>query len=208
MEKIFDIVIPIGRFCGVIRQLDRLKLRFTAYPFDWLTSSLLAICGFIETDFEDFFDVTPPIKIDEGYAYIWNKYSGNGFVHHDISSDEIRNSFRRRIERWKKMLNMPYKILFFHETYNFNVEELQSFIDIIIKYYHKLDFHIIVAHEFVDNNIKNETDEYVEMKYQNYHYTLFKIHLSWLRQAMLPQNDRFYDTIFKSFNVELKKIDI
>lgn len=98
-------IVPIGRFCGIVIQLNRLGLRTIAYPFDWMVSSLPLICDLIETDFKDFFDVVP--KYDKNaknstyymYRKYLDKHQGLGFPHHDMAQEETKKTFLRRIER-------------------------------------------------------------------------------------------------------------
>lgn len=53
-EWIFDHIVSLGGFCQVAYQLDRLKLRFEAFPFDWIFSTNVErVLEALENDFQD-----------------------------------------------------------------------------------------------------------------------------------------------------------
>ena len=199
-------IVPIGRFCGIVMQLRRLGLRVDAYPFDWMVSDLYMICDSIETDFKDFFDVIPE-KRDHalnGTYYMHTKYrhkrKGIGFPHHDMYDPKIKETFTRRIERWKTVLSTTTeKVTFAHTTFNLDMDEVKYFIDTIQKYYPQLQFHMIIVHEFADDAVDTMEKEYVIEFDKQELFTIYNIHMKEQEQARFPSSDKFYDIIFKSF---------
>jgi len=198
-------IIPIGSFCGIVMQLKRLELRKDAYPFDWMTCDLTMICDNIEENFKDFFDVTPIYNKDalpHKFWYVYNKYPNMcfGFPHHDMSKQETKETFLRRINKWKTILSTSTeKIWFAHETFYLNMDVIKRFINIIQKYYPKLKFHLIFIQEFTDDQINDQKEEYVEEFDKQELFTIYKIHMKTLEQAIYNSSNKFYDIIFKQF---------
>ena len=51
---VFDHIVSLGGSCQVAYQLDRLKLRFEAFPFDWLFSTNIEkVIDALENNFQD-----------------------------------------------------------------------------------------------------------------------------------------------------------
>ena len=198
-------VFGLGQYCGVTRQLKRLKLRKCAFPFDWMTSSLEMIGDHIENDFCDYFDVVPVMTNDcangNNITYVPIKYRELGFPHHDLSKPDIVDTLKQRINQLKCCLQKSeFKVLFVHETFNLDVDKLIVLVKIIKHKYPNLIFHIVAVHEYVDKYIE---EEYVEKYIITKDYTCYNIHLKELRQAMFENLDQFYDSIFSNYNFDL-----
>lgn len=199
-------IIPIGRFCGIVIQLKRLGLRRSAYPFDWMVSDLNMICDCIRDDFKDFFDVEPEDHAGalNNIYYMVKKYKnknkGIGFPHHDMSKPEIKTTFYRRIDRWKEILSTSIeKIIFAHTTFHLDMNEVNRFITTIQEYYPKLNFHVIIIHEFSDENVDSLEKEYVHQIEKQELFTIYNIHMKIQQQAIVESSNKFYDTIFQSY---------
>lgn len=205
------LIIPIGRYCGIVNQLNRLKIRQEAYPFDWMTSNLYLISDCISNNFAPYFDVRPVIinTTAQFPTFVFNKYGEDGFPHHNLDNPTIKDQLMRRIDRWNKTLQSAVEITFVHETFILDMKAIQLFITTLNKTYPNLKFHIIVIHEFADELICDINSEYHELSLKTDKYSIYKIHLQYLRQAMVKISNRFYDDIlgnYKPKQDELKEL--
>lgn len=222
MDNIYTAVISLGGCCGIVQQLNRLGLRKFAYPFDWIQNNLLIVTDNIRTDFENFFDVEP-VKIPNAnppldIRFSWHRYKREpihglpktdvphlyGFPHHNCDLPEIRETFQRRIDRWKKILEENRNvILFAYETFEFDLSQIEDFVETMSNYYPELSFHLVVIHEEWDDSLVNSADEYIEIIALTDKYTIYQIHLKNLRQAISPDMEKFYDYIFGKYKYNL-----
>lgn len=79
------------------------------------------------------------------------------------------------------------------------MDEINRFINVIKKHYPKLDFHIIIIHEFADEKVDSLEKEYVELSNKQPLYTIYSVHMKEQQQAIFPSSDKFYDTVFKPY---------
>lgn len=113
MEK-YKHIISLGFFCSVSSELERIGLRDSSYPFDWLISSFDSVLELINNGFKDFLslDFIQQYSNNPSY-YINNKYNIHFF--HDFDKykkceeqiDEINNKYQRRINRFYKNIHEP-----------------------------------------------------------------------------------------------------
>ena len=110
-----DIFIPIGDLCLAAQFLTDSGLRNRALPFDWLFVEPSSIKKIIETDFENFINLSfletqYPLKRCNHSLY------GNSFFnHHDPSREPDRSAFERRINRFNDLLlTKSSRIMFFN----------------------------------------------------------------------------------------------
>jgi hypothetical protein len=113
MEK-YKHIISLGFFCSVSSELERIGLRDSSYPFDWLISSFDSVLELINNGFKDFLclDFMQQYSNDPS-RYINNKYNIHFF--HDFDKykkceeqiDEINNKYQRRIKRFYRSIHEP-----------------------------------------------------------------------------------------------------
>lgn len=128
--KEFSHFISLGCFCGVAEELERLGLRDSSYPFDWLIGPYSSYVQLISNNFENF--------LDENVMYQWNsdqkrydnvKYNISFF--HDFSKydsfysqiGDVQEKYARRIERFYRNIKQPTLFI----RYTNNPEEAEFF---------------------------------------------------------------------------------
>lgn len=113
MEK-YKHIISLGFFCSVSSELERIGLRDSSYPFDWLISSFDSVLELINNGFEDFLRLDFMQQYSSNPScFINNKY--NIYFYHDFDKykkceeqiDEINNKYRRRINRFYNNIHEP-----------------------------------------------------------------------------------------------------
>jgi len=99
--------VSLGNFCGVAHALRSLGLAKYAYPFDWNRSPLDGVIRLIKNDFTDF--LSHSIFRDAGRKgrLFGGSNWGGSFWHHDITSQKVKDDFRRRIQRFYGRLEVP-----------------------------------------------------------------------------------------------------
>ncbi len=113
MEK-YKHIISLGFFCSVSSELERLGLRDSSYPFDWLISSFDGVLELIDNGFKEFLcmDFMQQYSNNPSF-YINKKY--NIHFYHDFDKfkkceeqiEDINNKYRRRINRFYKSIQEP-----------------------------------------------------------------------------------------------------
>lgn len=115
----YDEIIPLGYDCTIARQLDNLKFRTKAYPFDWLvTKKTKGVVESILEDFKLFFNLE---KNEKGIYY--NDY-GMIFLHHShFTRDKFNFEFNKKISRFKENLKSDKKILLIRKLHGTHAED-------------------------------------------------------------------------------------
>ena len=108
-------IISLGGWCG-----PRMALGINpigSLPFDNVRSTFKGILDCIENDFNNYF----PTEIKENY---FNNYLGKyiGFYHHDLKDNKVIESFKRKIERFKHLLQTSNEIIFLRTIIDENYE--------------------------------------------------------------------------------------
>lgn len=143
--------ISLGESCAVAYNLDILKKRVLAYPFDWSKIKLKDLNKVLSNDFKDY-DKIEIVKLSENHKdleefkqptyIIKNPY--NITMAHEVLSDniietkleEFKIKLQRRIERFRDTLKNRNKIKFirleispFKQTYIQELDKLVSILD-------------------------------------------------------------------------------
>mmetsp|Transcript_38159 Transcript_38159/g.89501 ORF Transcript_38159/g.89501 Transcript_38159/m.89501 type:complete len:378 (+) Transcript_38159:90-1223(+) len=90
----------LGCYCGPARALQLLDLRKKAYPFDFMRSDVHGVTHLVKNGFSDFFTQSGPprpgvVPHEQCFSTTW----GGSFWHHDITKDDVKSGFKRRIDR-------------------------------------------------------------------------------------------------------------
>merc|ERR1719201_2911734 len=80
--------------------LENIGLRTAAHPFDWVRSSADGVLQCLQTDFADFFSFANVKRDQAGNQSFFGTSWGGSFWHHDIQDPVVRETFRRRIDRF------------------------------------------------------------------------------------------------------------
>lgn len=133
--------IPLGSSCSVAYQLQQLNVRQCAYPFDWLRVELLDnITNVLKNNFDEFVTSCQetsvsnnfPISTDDQFPnsndktqnsiIMKNKYEMK--FYHDFndktSLKEVDEKYKRRIERFYKIIKETNKVCFIRDELKTN----------------------------------------------------------------------------------------
>lgn len=112
--------ISLGFYCGVAMELERLGIRNTSLPFDWLISAdLERVLELIDTNFNEFlfydnlgqeYNVNPKYYYDE-YFQLHFYHDFNGSMSLDDQLQSVKHKYNRRIERLYLLLQQPSCII-------------------------------------------------------------------------------------------------
>lgn len=141
-----NIIIPIGSHCETSDYLRNHNMRKIAYPFDWNCASLEMIYDVLSNDFENFLnDIFIGTQIDRLYfgdddthistkekifPVICKKY--NILFPHDFNKidanyiNKVKNKYKRRIERFKNIINSDKIIYLVYCNEKFNLNPWQE----------------------------------------------------------------------------------
>ena len=145
--------ISIGPYCCTADLLKAHRLRRTAYPFDYIFSSLEIVKHAIKDNFNIFLDkqyytegTTPDSTIHtfyckfldtdlllhhhmkENYPKDYKVSSGNMFHHHNLMSNDMYENYKRRCYRLMNVINSGKKIgLVYYNCYTTDFDDLIDF---------------------------------------------------------------------------------
>lgn len=118
------VYIPFGGHCGPAMILDKCGLRKEALPFDWVFALPEYIKDSLDTDFSKWFDLDNLEVLDrkDGHyqtnCLIYPITSNSKdevlsfFNHHDMSDPIVQKTYRRRIERFKNIIDSDEHVVF------------------------------------------------------------------------------------------------
>jgi hypothetical protein len=133
--------VSLGSSCDVAIHLDHFGLRNAAFPFDWLlTTDGDKLIELLDHDFQYFLDdqYFSKFTTKEDLAILVNSYYHIEFRHHFHSSlwdsptryqnglEELKSTFRRKIERFRLLDAYPGKVFFIRAPY-FPLESLSLY---------------------------------------------------------------------------------
>ena len=106
--------ISLGFFCSPSMELDRIGLRDSSYPFDWLLSDIRGVVDCLEKDFDDFLEYENLYQYQTRKQYYFDEKYGFHFYHdfsayQDLESQlpSVKLKYRRRIERFRRNIQEP-----------------------------------------------------------------------------------------------------
>ncbi|MDF2946465.1 MAG: cysteine protease [Bacillales bacterium] len=118
--KKYKHIISLGFFCSTALELERIGLRDSSSPFDWLISDFKGVIECIDNGFDDLlnYDNISQYKEIPQY-YVDNKY--NLHFYHDFSGyaslmnqlPKVQEKYRRRIDRFYKNIKEPTLFLYY-----------------------------------------------------------------------------------------------
>eukprot|EP00490_Sorites_sp_Unknown_P022602 CAMPEP_0114671156 /NCGR_PEP_ID=MMETSP0191-20121206/40679_1 /TAXON_ID=126664 /ORGANISM="Sorites sp." /LENGTH=364 /DNA_ID=CAMNT_0001930323 /DNA_START=37 /DNA_END=1131 /DNA_ORIENTATION=+ len=97
-------LISLGSYCAVANTFESLGLRDAAGPFDWMRSDCQGITHLVKNGFEDFLEwegTSHKIGSLDVFPMKW----GGSFWHHDIRDEQVKETFRRRTQRFLNAKN-------------------------------------------------------------------------------------------------------
>jgi len=103
--------ISLGYFCSVALELERLGLRDTSSPFDWLISDFLGVKEAIEHNFEHFFDYEYFEQNKKVLEWYRNSYYSFQFYHDFDSHRSLKAQFSEFYEKYSRRIKRFYQII-------------------------------------------------------------------------------------------------
>lgn len=141
------IIISLGARCGTASTLAILKIRTSAYPFDWLVSPFDSLCAALEDNFAHFLSNCHPETegIVDFYGFHFN---------HDFPKDapykealpSVKQKYQRRIARFRNACLGPNKVIFIRAE---EISQNEAIIlrDLLMRKYPLLDFTLLAINE-------------------------------------------------------------
>lgn len=123
----FEHVVSLGYFCSVSLELDKVGLRNSSGPFDWLISDFKGVINCVDNNFEDFLNYDNLMQYESIPNYYYDsKYKMH--FYHDFNDFEplfrqlpsVTKKYVRRISRFYKHIKVPTLFVRYIE----NAEEL------------------------------------------------------------------------------------
>lgn len=185
------IFISLGSHCEVVHHMTGNNLRSAAFPLDWLlTLDFAGLLSLLQEDFALFMDENHLIQDSEGTVF--NTYYRIVFLHelHDWTDrdfakhyPEIREKYRRRINRFKECNYNKGKAYFIRAAYDLDINpntptltkesskvdrfQAEALKDVLRQKFPNLDFYLVIinyAEEQADDIIG--IDRVLEFKVQ------------------------------------------
>ena len=190
--------IPIGGSCffgTTLRENNN-----PALPFDFLRTKFSFVIECIENNFKNFLpeNTNPDLLIETPCenTYIYN-LNTHCFYHHDLRLDNVRDSFLRRIERFKKILFSDDEIFFLRSV---SSKEIKDELTLIPKFYKvirdinpSISFKLFLVGHRPDEDINRITIE----KYDEY----TKVFTVGNKPTIIENNVNFDINIQPSYNI-------
>ena len=169
--KKFKNVISLGFFCSPAMELERIGLRKSSYPFDWLIApSFKTVINLITENFNGFLDYEQFYQLKKHPSYYRNQLCGIDFYHDfsvyksfDKQYDPFKKKYERRISRFYKDITEP--TLFIRYVSSDDAEFInseQEKIDGILKGYNPQNEIIYIQNSCASTLIEKENVYLVE----------------------------------------------
>ena len=105
-------MIPLGKNCLIASIMDSIGIRKISLPFDWVFSSLPTIEHSIDTDFANWLKKEMLVSQYPLRRCGHVDYGPNFFNHHDPSRSPDRESYERRILRFRELMKSGSRLDF------------------------------------------------------------------------------------------------
>lgn len=113
-SKQYEHVISLGAFCSVASELDRVGLRSTSSPFDWLICDFDSVINLMKSHFANFLDYNSLIQSSIYHERYYNSTCGIYF-YHDFNKrkplkkqiSDVSLKYDRRIRRFYQDISSP-----------------------------------------------------------------------------------------------------
>lgn len=168
--------IPIGIDCDIAFMCKEFNMRKTAYPFDHIVT-YDGITKILENNFNNFI---PEIIENTINNNVFDKNYNTKFIHDNFLLQEDKNKYKRRIDRFLKILNTNTKIVFIkkgHSIHHHNeldnivneYEEVKNLNEYLKTNYKNLDYEIVIILlcKKCNCNINNENIDNIKLYIYN-----------------------------------------
>lgn len=106
--------ISLGSFCSVALELERIGLRETSSPFDWLLADFEGVVKAIDTHFENWLKYDNLLQNKDYHEQYKDGFYKCQFYHDFNKTEplekqlfEVQKKYKRRIDRFYEMINEP-----------------------------------------------------------------------------------------------------
>lgn len=167
--KKYEHYISLGSFCSVALELERIGLRETSSPFDWLISDFEGVIRAIDNHFADWLNYDNMLQNIEHKMQYKDEFYGCQFFHDfneieplENQIDEVREKYKRRIERFYRIISEPTMFIRYIKNTKTEsgenkeliyIEENYEYILKIIKLYNSNNDIIFIANNEVKSHI-------------------------------------------------------
>jgi hypothetical protein len=168
--------IPIGIDCDIAFMCKEFNMRKTAYPFDHIVT-YDGITKILENNFNNFI---PKINENNINNHVFDKNYNTKFIHDNFLLQEDKDKYKRRIDRFLKILNTNTKIVFIkkgHSIHHHNeldnivneYEEVKKLNEYLKTNYKNLDYEIVIILlcKKCNCNINNENIDNIKLYIYN-----------------------------------------
>ena len=168
--------IPIGIDCDIAFMCKEFNMRKTAYPFDHIVT-YDGITKILENNFNNFI---PKINENNINNHVFDKNYNTKFIHDNFLLQEDKDKYKRRIDRFLKILNTNKKIVFIkkgHSIHHHNeldnivneYEEVKKLNEYLKTNYKNLDYEIVIILlcKKCNCNINNENIDNIKLYIYN-----------------------------------------
>ena len=170
--------ISLGNNCSIAYQLNKLKLRNIAYPFDWSNIKYNQLISVLKNNFEDYENIEIKkysnqhfsINTNSDSSYILHNKYNITFAHEVLNINEINNfksKLKRRILRFK---NLSGYITFIRIEQK-NINNYDNLINILDKYI--LNYKLIIISNNIIHHpkiINYKLPTFIDWKYNNINF--------------------------------------
>jgi hypothetical protein len=147
--------LSMGSECSAAAAIKGLDLRTASYPFDWIRSlNLIPIIACISDDFARFHTnlVWNGPHLTDFYGFNFpHDYpleNGNVITTWQDTHDEVIDKYKRRIERFRSLMQDPKPLIIFYRGYTEHCPILKQLFQ---KHYNKTNIVFVVAHGCISN---------------------------------------------------------
>lgn len=208
-NKKYKHIISLGFFCSVALETERMGLRDSSMPFDWLISSWEGVEKLILNSFEGFLDdklLKQSKEFPERYKNIkydiWFFHDFNAYASLESQMEKVVNKYQRRIERFYQ--NIEESSLFIR--YIRDEEELRYLeknidrIEGIFRRYNPENHIIFIANNEITSdiieiyNVEKDNDDSVARKPFDKNNKLYDYLLSVFDENSREKNRQIYIT--------------
>ena len=143
--------ISLGSFCSVALELERIGLRETSAPFDWLITDFEGVIRAIDSHFSEWLEYKNLLQNEKFHCQYKDTYYKCMFFHDfnkydplESQIDSVRAKYQRRIDRFYDMIKEPTlfirylndkklengkleELLYIEEKYDYIIEVIKSF---------------------------------------------------------------------------------
>lgn len=194
-------IIPLGNNCSVAYQMNKLKVRNTAYPFDWCSSTLQKLINVLDNDFDEFIS---SISINKkSYNHLPLVYLDDDNT--KLNIDNIANIDNINNINYSYVLSNKYNLQFAHEVLKNDVNDFKQKLERRINRFKNCINPIFLRLENKKINLENykkliNTFNKLFNNYKIIVLTTQIIDFEFTKLKFIKINDQFYDWKYNNIN--------